>query len=72
MSTTPTLKEIDPDTARRIRIRAGISQERLAARIGCSVNSLRRWEKGLFYPSELLRDRYRKALDELREASNDC
>lgn len=55
-----------PRIARRIRVRAGLSQGQLARTIGVARTTLMHWENGRAQPSELLRDRYARVLDELQ------
>lgn len=59
-----------PDEARAIRIKAGISQEKLAARIGCSTRTLLNWEWGRVSPNPLMRPKYARVLSELRQATD--
>jgi len=42
-------------TIRALRHKLGLSQEGLARKIGVSVLTVRRWEKGSFSPSPLAR-----------------
>jgi len=49
-----------------IRLRAGLSQEKLAQRIGCSLKSVNAWELGRVTPSDLLGMRYLEELNTLR------
>lgn len=55
-----------PEEARTIRLRAGLSQEKLAQRIGCSLKSVNAWELGHVTPSDLLGMRYLEELNALR------
>jgi transcriptional regulator with XRE-family HTH domain len=60
---------------RRLRKRAGISQERLAAQVGTTRRHMIRLENGEHLPSRVLRDRLAEALDvsrsEIKSAEED-
>jgi DNA-binding transcriptional regulator YiaG len=61
----------DPDTRRRLRERAKLSQVELARHVGDGVSgsTLCRWETGQIEPRGVLRDRYVEALRCLAEAT---
>jgi len=44
---------MDKETIKELRHKLGLSQEGLARRLGVSVVTVRRWEKGTFQPSPL-------------------
>ena len=49
-STTDRIQAID-SPFKRIRVQAGLTQEKLAKEIGVAVSSIRRWEKGQAEPT---------------------
>jgi transcriptional regulator with XRE-family HTH domain len=53
---------------KEIRTEKGLSQEKLAEKIGVSVRTLRRWEEGEAFPQLLWHSRIAKALDSKKEA----
>lgn len=55
-----------PQTARMIRIAAGVTQERLARELGVHRMTIQRWETGERRPSGVHRATYAQLLDELR------
>lgn len=46
------------DKVRTARYQLGLSQERLAAKLGVSFSTVNRWEKGHAMPSYLALDRF--------------
>lgn len=56
------------DTMKRLRKRAGISQERLAAAVGTSRRHMIRLENGEHLPSTPLRDKIADAIEAPRDA----
>jgi DNA-binding transcriptional regulator YiaG len=44
---------MDKETIKELRHKLGLSQEGLARKLGVSVITVRRWEKGSFKPSPL-------------------
>lgn len=46
------------DKVKELRKKLGISQEKLAARLGVSFSTVNRWEKGHAKPSYLALDRF--------------
>ena len=59
---------LDRHTAKRIRVLAGVSQERLAAELHVSRGAIARWESGVRRPRAENRKRYMALLRELRRA----
>ena len=51
---------MDKEAIRALRHKLGLSQEALARKLGVSVLTVRRWEKGSFSPSPLARARIEK------------
>lgn len=59
-----------PAMARAIRLEAGVSQQRLAAELGCHRMTVARWETGARHPRGALAVRWAEVLDSLREATS--
>lgn len=59
----------DPDMARMIRIKAGVSQERLAREIDVHRMTVARWESGQRRPRGAVLARYATVLEQLREVA---
>lgn len=57
----------DPMTAKRIRVLAGISQQRLADELGVSRVTVARWEDGGRHPRSMNKKKYSDLLNQLRE-----
>lgn len=57
-----------PNTIREYRLKAGLSQRKLAAMLGRSKDAVSSWERGLNLPSVPLLMRMAKILDTLAEA----
>lgn len=57
-----------PNTIREYRLKAGLSQRRLAALIGRGRNAVSSWERGLTLPSVPRLLRMAKTLDTLAES----
>lgn len=55
-----------PNTARMIRVAAGVTQERLAQELGVHRMTVHRWETGERQPRGVHRAMYAGLLDELR------
>jgi putative transcriptional regulator len=51
---------MDKEAIRELRHKLGLSQEGFARKLGVSVLTVRRWEKGSFSPSPLARARIEK------------
>jgi len=51
---------MDKEAIRELRHKLGLSQEGLARKLGVSVLTVRRWEKGSFRPSPLAMARIEK------------
>jgi DNA-binding transcriptional regulator YiaG len=51
---------MDKEAIRELRHKLGLSQEGLARKLGVSVLTVRRWEKGSFRPSPLAMARIKK------------
>ncbi len=45
--------ELTPDTVRALRQRLGVTQDQLAARLGCSTQAVSFWERGTRTPTGL-------------------
>lgn len=58
---------VDREAIKQLRHKLGLSQEGLARKLGVSVLTVRRWEKGTFKPSPLALRR----IEELREETKD-
>ena len=50
------------EVIRKARLGKGLSREELAARIGCSLFALRRWEQGKSVPIRVFRRRLEEKL----------
>jgi DNA-binding transcriptional regulator YiaG len=59
----------DPDMARMIRIKAGVSQGRMAREINVHRMTIARWESGARRPRGAARSRYVELLEQLREVA---
>jgi DNA-binding transcriptional regulator YiaG len=58
----------DPDERRRLRERAGLTQEEFAQALGVTRPALARWESGQRTPRGATLDRYLRLLDRLSAA----
>ena len=56
----------DPDTRRRIRERADLTQQDIADHMGVKPSSVSRWESGERYPRSKTRTRYVLLLENLQ------
>jgi putative transcriptional regulator len=56
---------------RRFRLRTGLTQERLAAKLGVAFPTLNRWENGRSHPSPLALKRIEQCLRELGTEGQD-
>ena len=54
-----------PRRVRALRRRLGLTQEQLAHRLGCTVNAVARWERGVRTPTGL----YAQAVEDLERKS---
>lgn len=59
----------DPDMARMIRIKAGVSQGRMAQELNVHRMTICRWESGARRPRGTARLRYAAILEQLREVA---
>ena len=57
-----------PNTIREYRLKAGLSQRKLAAALGRGRNAVSSWERGLTQPTATMVVRLAKALSTLAEA----
>jgi len=57
---------MDKKTIKELRHKLGLSQEGLARKLGVSVITVRRWEKGSFKPSPLALLRIEELIKEAR------
>jgi DNA-binding transcriptional regulator YiaG len=57
---------MDKETIKELRRKLGLSQEGLARKLGVSVITVRRWEKGSFKPSPLALKRIEELISETR------
>ena len=57
-----------PDECRRIRVRAGLTQEELAPAVPVAVKTLARWERGERRPRGVNAERYAGVLAAIRDA----
>jgi DNA-binding transcriptional regulator YiaG len=55
------MRELTPETIKAARVRLGLTQTQVAARIGCSALAVSFWERGTRTPTGL----YAKAVREL-------
>jgi DNA-binding transcriptional regulator YiaG len=58
---------MDKEAIRELRHRLGLSQEGLARKLGVSVITVRRWEKGSFKPSPLALERIERLVRKMRK-----
>ena len=58
---------MDKEAIRELRRQLGLSQEAFARRIGVSVLTVRRWEKGSSKPSPLALTKIEEVIKELKE-----
>lgn len=58
---------MDKEAIRELRRQLGLSQEAFARRIGVSVLTVRRWEKGSSKPSPLALAKIEEVIKELKE-----
>ena len=56
---------MDKESIRTLRHKLGSSQEGLARRLGVSVITVRRWEKGSYKPSHLALSRIEELIKEI-------
>lgn len=61
---------IDPVTARAVRLRAGLTQDEIAERVGVTRYAICAYERGRRHPSLINAVAYQRVLDELIEARN--
>jgi DNA-binding transcriptional regulator YiaG len=57
---------MDKETIKELRHKLGLSQEGLARRLGVSVITVRRWEKGSYKPSPLALQRIEELVSEVK------
>ncbi len=57
---------MDKEAIKELRRNLGLSQEGLARRLGVSVLTVRRWEKGSFKPSPLALMRIEELMKEIK------
>jgi DNA-binding transcriptional regulator YiaG len=57
---------MDKETIKELRHKLGLSQEGLARKLGVSVITVRRWEKGSFKPSPLALQRIEELIKETK------
>jgi len=60
---------LDKEAIKELRLKLGLSQEGLARKLGVSVLTVRRWEKGSFKPSPLALLRIEELIKELKGES---
>jgi putative transcriptional regulator len=60
---------MDRESIRALRLKLGLSQEALARKLGVSVITVRRWEKGSFKPSPLALLRIYELTKEIKRES---
>lgn len=60
-----------PELIRELRRRLGLSQEKLAAKLGISFQTVNRWEKGHAKPSSLAMQRIEQQLKEMSDRGID-
>lgn len=60
-----------PELIRELRRRLGLSQEKLAAKLGISFQTVNRWEKGHAKPSPLAMQSIKQKLEEMGEQGAD-
>jgi len=58
---------MDKEAIRELRSKLGLSQERLARKLGVSVLTVRRWEKGRSRPSPLAMERIQEVAQEITD-----
>ena len=56
--------ELTPDTVRALRQRLGVTQDQLAARLGCSTQAVSFWERGTRTPTGLYAAALRRLMAE--------
>lgn len=56
--------ELTPDTIRALRRRLGVTQDELAARLGCSTQAVSFWERGTRTPTGLYAQAIRRLMAE--------
>ena len=65
-------KNIDPaELVREIRIRLGLTQEKLAAKLGVTLPTINRWENGRAKPSPLAIQSLRSLVSEMGDEGED-
>ncbi len=52
---------MSPETIKQLRLRLGLSQEKFAHKIGVTMGTIQRWEKGTHKPSELTMEKIKTA-----------
>ena len=57
------------DLIRELRQQLGLSQEKLAARLGVSFRTVNRWENRRAFPSTLALKQIKEVLDEMSQSS---
>ena len=60
---------MDKESIKELRRQLGLSQEGLARKLGVSVITVRRWEKGSFKPSPLALLRIDESIKEIKRES---
>lgn len=60
-----------PELIRELRGRLGLSQEKLAAKLGVSFQTVNRWEKGHAKPSNLAMQQIEQKLQDMGERGAD-
>lgn len=58
---------MDKEAIKELRHKLGLSQEGLARKLGVSVLTVRRWEKGTFKPSALALRRIEELMRETKD-----
>lgn len=69
--TQPTEALQAPELIRQLRDRLGLSQEKLAVRLGVSFQSVSRWERGRAKPSPLALNKIEREVRNLGELGRD-
>lgn len=57
---------MDKEAIRELRLKLGLSQEGLARKLGVSVLTVRRWERGTYKPSPLALMRIEELMEEMK------